>query len=159
MSVSRRKFIKSGALSVLSAGLIFRVGETAFGQKRVPERPVSKFAVPLEAQANPILYYERATFEPYVGGIFIGRDSRGQAVELRLLRVTEYKPIPRLKITTGATRRTETFTLTFNASSSLPPFTSIHVIEHPVLGKFDLFLQRTADNTQLIYQAVVNHLN
>jgi hypothetical protein len=158
MSVSRRKFIKSGALTALSAGFIFKTADAAFGQKRVPERPVLKFEVPYDAQQNPILYYNRTTFEAYIGGTFIGRDSRGREVELRLLRVTEYKPRS-LRITTGGTRRTETFTLTFSSSSSLPPFTSIHVIEHPVLGKFDLFLQPTGDESQLIYQAVINHLN
>src|SRR5688572_15188506 len=142
MSVSRRKFIKSSALTALSAGLIFKVGESAFGQKRVPDRPISKFEVPNEAQQNPILYYNRATFEPYVGGTFIGRDARGRSVEMNLVSVREYKPNS-TKITTGETRKTESFSLTFSASSSLPPFTSIHIIEHAVLGKFDLFLQRS----------------
>ena len=158
MSVSRRKFIKAGTLTALSACLIFKAGESAFGQKKVPDRPVSKFDVPYEAQQNPILYYDRATFEPYVGGTFIGRDARGRTIELKLLRVTEYKPNPRATITTGSIRNTESFALTFSASRSLPPFTSIHLIEHAVLGKFDLFLQRTGNDSQLIYQAIITHL-
>lgn len=158
MSVSRRKFIKSGALTALSAGLIFKAGESAFGQKKTPQRPILKFEVPYEAQQNPILYYDRATFEPYVGGTFIGRDARGRTIELKLLRVTEYKPNSRTRITSGGSRETESFALTFNASRSLPEFTSIHVIEHAVLGKFDLFLQRSGDNGQILYHAVINHL-
>jgi hypothetical protein len=157
MSLSRRKFIKTGALTALSAGVIFKAAESAFGQSKAPRRTISKFDVPYEAQQNPILYYDRATFEPYVGGIFIGRDARGRAVELNLLRVTENKPTSRT-ITKGRSRETESFTLTFNASKALPEFTSIHVIEHPVLGKFDLFLQRTGDNSQILYQAVITHL-
>ena len=157
MSVSRRKFIKSGALTALSAGLIFQAAESAFGQKKRARRPISKFDVPYEAQQNPILYYDRATFEPYVGGTFIGRDARGRAVELKLLRVTENKPTSST-ITKGRSRETESFTLTFNASRALPEFTSIHVIEHPVLGKFDLFLQGSGDNSQILYQAVITHL-
>ena len=159
MSVSRRKFIKSGAPTALSAGLIFEAAESAFGQKRTPERPILKFEVPYEAQQNPILYYDRATFEPYVGGTFIGRDALGRTIELKLLRVTEYKPNSKTRITTAGARSTESFSLTFNASRSLPPFTSIHVIEHPVLGKFDLFLKRSGDSSQIIYEAVINHLN
>jgi hypothetical protein len=158
MSVSRRKFIKSGALTALSAGLIFNAGEYAFGQKKTPRRLISTSEVPYDAQQNPILYYDRATFEPYVGGTFTGRDARGRTIELKLLSVTEYKPNPGSKITTGGTRNTESFALTFNASRSLPPFTSIHVIEHAVLGKFDLFLQRAGDNDQILYQAVITHL-
>jgi hypothetical protein len=157
MSESRRKFIRSGVLTVLSAGLLFKAGESAFGQKKTPERPVLRFEVPYSAQQNPILYYNRATFEPYIGGIFIGRDARGRMIELKLLRVTAFKSNSRT-ITTGSSRDTESFALTFSASKALPEFTSIHVIEHPVLGKFDLFLQRSGENSQIIYQAVITHL-
>jgi hypothetical protein len=157
MSLSRRKFIRSGALTALSAGVIFTAAESAFAQKKPLRRPISKFDVPYEAQQNPILYYDRTTFEPYVGGTFIGRDARGRAIELKLLRVTENKPTSRT-IAKGARRETESFTLTFDASKALPEFTSIHVIEHPVLGKFDLFLQRAGDNNQMLYQAVITHL-
>jgi hypothetical protein len=149
--------MKSGALTALSAGLIFKAGESAFGQKRVRDRPISRFEVPYEAQQNPILYYNAETFEPYVGGTFIGRDARGRSVELKLISVKEYIP-PRARITTGTTRMTDSFSLTFSASSSLPPFTSIHIIEHAVLGKFDLFLQRSGDTSQILYQAVITHL-
>ena len=158
MSLSRRKFIKSGALTALSAGFMFKAAESAFGQKKVPDKPVLKFDVPYEAQQNPILYYDRATFEPYVGGTFVGRDARGRAIELKLLRVTEYKSNSTTRITTGTTRQTDSFTLSFSATRSLPEFTSIHVIEHPVLGKFDLFLKRSGDS-QIVYEAVINHLN
>ena len=158
MYLSRREFIRSGALTALSAGLIFKAGESVFGQKKAPERPILKYDVPYDAQQNPILYYNRATFEPYVGGTFIGRDARGRAIELRLLSVTEYKPKSGTRITTGESPQTETFALTFNASRSLPEFTSIHMIEHPVLGKFDLFLKRSGDNSQIVYEAVINHL-
>jgi hypothetical protein len=157
MSVSRRKFIKSGALTVLSAGVIFKSAASAFGQKKPLRRSISKFEVPYEAQQNPILYYDRSTFEPYIGGTFIGRDARGDAIELELLRVTENKSTSRT-ITKGKSRETDSFTLTFNASKALPEFTSIHVIEHAVLGKFDLFLQRSGDSGQILYQAVITHL-
>jgi hypothetical protein len=157
MSVSRRKFLKSGALTALSAGLIFKAAESAFAQKKVPDRPILKFEVPFEARQNPILYYDRATFEPYIGGIFIGRDARGGPVELRLRSVIEYKP-KSAAITPGRTRDTESFTLTFTSSKALPEFTSIQVIEHPVLGKFDLFLQRAGDSREIVYQATITHL-
>jgi uncharacterized protein DUF6916 len=159
MSVSRRKFIKSGTLTALSAGLFFKAAESAFGQKKTPERPILKFEVPLEAQQNPILYYDRATFEPYIGGTFFGRDARGRRIELKLLRVTDYKPNPRTRIMTAGARSTDSFSLTFSASRSLPEFTSIHVIDHPVLGTFDLFLKPAGDGSQIIYEAVINHLN
>jgi Domain of unknown function (DUF6916) len=159
MSVSRRKFIKSTALIGLSAGLFFKAGDFAFGQKqKVPDRPVLKSEIPAEASRNPIIYYNHDTFEPYIGGTFITRDARGRAIELRLISVTEYKPKSETRITTGSTRKTESCSLAFSASSSLPPSTSIYVIEHPVLGKFDLFLTRSGDNSQIIYEAVINHL-
>ena len=157
MSVSRRKFIKSTALTGLAAGLFFKAGDLAFAQKKVPDRPILKSEVPYEASQNPIIYYNHATFEPYIGGTFIGRDARGRPVELRLASVTQYKP-KSSAITRGKARDTESFTLTFTASRALPEFTSIHVIEHPVLGRFDLFLQRAGDNSEIVYQATITHL-
>jgi hypothetical protein len=47
----------------------------------------------------------------------------------------------------------------FRASRPLPPFTSIHKISHPALGKFDLFLTpHPADDGGILYEAVFSHI-
>jgi hypothetical protein len=54
---------------------------------------------------------------------------------------------------------TDSFNLIFKASGGLPPFTTIHKVNHPALGEFDLFLTpRTGDNGDRFYEAVINHI-
>lgn len=165
MSVSRRRFIKSGTLTALTAGFIFKTGGLALGQNRKPlaptldyQNPTVDFPIPYEAQQNPVFSYKSSTFEPYVNGIFVARDARGRAIELKLVRVSVYKPARNTRIMTTTARETDCFSLLFSAPRSLPEFTSIHSIEHAALGKFDLFLKRSEDREQLFYEAVVNHL-
>ena len=159
MSLSRRRFIKSGALTALSAGFILKGGEAlVFGQKsRQVHTDIER--VPYEAQKNPILYYKASTFEAYVGGTFIGRDALGRPIELELVRSTPYKTNPKTRLTLGRTRETESFSLLFRAQRPLPEFSSIQGIEHAVLGNFDLFLKPSrGDNGEIFYEAIINHL-
>ena len=159
MSLSRRRFIKTGALTALSAGFIFKGGEAlVFGQKsRQVHTDIER--VPYEAQKNPILYYKASTFEAYVGGTFIGRDALGRPIELELVRSTPYKIDPKTRLTTARTRETESFSLLFRAQRALPEFSSIQGIEHAVLGNFDLFLKPSrGDNGEIFYEAIINQL-
>jgi hypothetical protein len=159
MSLSRRRFIKTGALTALSAGLIFKGGEAlVFGQKsRQVHTDIER--VPYEAQKNPILYYKASTFEAYVGGTFIGRDALGRPIELELVQSTPYKTNPKTRLTTARTRETESFSLLFRAQRALPEFSSIQGIEHAVLGNFDLFLKHSrGDNGEIFYEAIINQL-
>ena len=159
MSLSRRKFIRSGALTALSAGLLLKGGEAlVFGQKSRQVHTDIERRVPFAAQRNPILYYNASTFAAYIGGTFIARDALGGPIELELLRSTPYRPNPSIRITTGRTQETECFSLVFRAQTALPEFSSIHGIEHAVLGNFDLFLKRSGDSGEIIYEAVINHL-
>jgi len=62
------------------------------------------------------------------------------------------------KIMTTKARSTDAFALSFNASRLMPAFTTIYALNHPVLGKFDLFMTlRKCDDGALFYDAVVNH--
>ena len=165
MAISRRNFIRSATLSALSAGLILKSGDLVFGQgtkrsnlSQVPRTAAGDFQIPASAAENPVIYYKQATFEPYVGGTFISRDARGRAIQMTLVSVTGYAPDRATRITTSNPRPSDSFTLLFRASRELPPFTSIYVIEHAVLGKFDLFLKRAGADKQVFYEAVVNHI-
>jgi hypothetical protein len=112
--------------------------------------------LPAEAKSDPVLLFTAATFSVYVGDIFETRNARGESIELRLDQVKEHKPINRL---TARARPTQSFSLSFKASSELPPLTSIHRISHPRLGKFNLFLTRyKTERNELFYEAVINHV-
>jgi len=111
--------------------------------------------VPVDVQKDPVFMFAASTFEPYVGDIFTAPNSRGQLVELRLVSVDKYEAENTL---TKRARTSESFSLNFKAAGELPPFTSIHNISHPRLGKFDLFLtRRKTDTGDLFYEAVINH--
>lgn len=81
--------------------------------------------VPVEAQRDPVLMFTRATFDPYVGGIFQAPNALGEMVELKLLSVRPFTP-PQVAMIKAKARTSDSFTLTFLASAPLPEFTSIH---------------------------------
>lgn len=166
MSIARRNFLKSATMSTLSAGLALSSAHLIFGQQqrtgqRQSYRPATDgdFQIPIEAQREAEFYFRASTFSPYVGDIFQAPNSQGKMVELKLTRVSEYKMSATGRAQAKQARQPKSFTLTFGASEELPPFTSIHTVSHPALGKFDVFLSsRKSDDGALVYEAVFNHM-
>lgn len=158
MAMSRRFFLKSGTLTAIAAGVALRPNLLAFGQKGAQATSLG-YQIPIKAQQRPSYMFTRATFDPYVGGIFQSPDVRGRMVSLRLLSASSYKPSANNKVSAGKGIETESFSLMFKAARGLPEFKSIHTISHPSLGKFDLFLtpHSQADGLRL-YEAVFNHI-
>lgn len=169
MSIARRSFLKSATMSTLSAGLALGSAHLIFGQqnKKAANRrleegaggTVGDFPVPIEAEQNALFAFRASTFRPYIGDIFLIPDSRGEMIELKLTRVSEYAMKPTTKIATRKARQSESFSLRFTATEQLPPFSSIHKISHPALGEFDLFLKsHETEGGTVTYEAVFNHL-
>jgi len=156
--LSRRSFLRSGTLTALAAGFAAGTGRLTFGQRLKKSTPALDFPIPNRARQEPLFYYTRTAFENAVGSTFQTPDARGRMINLTLVSVTAYKTGATTKITTKAPRATDAFRLSFKASAKLPGLTSIYILRHPVLGKFDLFmtLQRN-DSTGIFYDAVVNH--
>jgi hypothetical protein len=150
MTMQRRAFLRDAFRSTLSVGLLLAASRAGFGQK------ATEPAVPVEVQKDPVFQFVASTFEPYVGDVFTAPNARGEQVELRLVEVYKFEPKNRL---TKLARVSNSFSLLFKASGELPPFTSIHTISHPALGKFDLFLTpRKNDKDERFYEAVINHV-
>ena len=148
MTMPRRTFLRDAFTSTLSVGLVIAAARAGFGQKSA--------GVPLEAQKDPVFSFTASTFEPYVGDIFTTPNARGEAIELKLVKLNKLQTTNRL---TKMALPSKSFSLQFKASDELPPFTSIYVISHPALGKFDLFLtRRKTDTGDLFYEAVINHV-
>ena len=146
MTIPRRTFLRDAFRSTISVGILIAASRASFGQK----------SIPLEAQKDPVFSFVAATFEPYVGDIFTAPNARGEAIELKLVKLEKIEPKNHL---TKSALATKCFSLQFKASDELPPFTSIHTISHPRLGKFDLFLTRhKTDEGDLYYEAVINHV-
>ena len=155
MAISRRFFLKSGTLTALAAGVAFSPNHLAFGQKRTLNKNPG-FQIPIEAQQQPAFMFTRATFDPYVGGIFQAPDAQGRLVSLTLLSATTNRPKSKISITRAI--QTDSFSLMFKAERPLPQFTSIHKISHPALGEFDLFMTPRVKDGEFFYEAVFNHL-
>jgi hypothetical protein len=153
--LSRRGFLRSGTLAALCASFAARTGGLAFGQGWKRDYGVG-FQIPDQVRADPLFYYTRAAFEPCVGSTFTALGARGSMIDLRLARVsgfqsaTKYNPL---------TPEPDCFSLAFTSSEALAPFTSIHTMQHDVLGKFDLFVVHGgAENDLITYVAVINHI-
>jgi hypothetical protein len=155
MPISRRIFLKSGTLTALAWGLVLRPNVLAFGQNYAD----SAYQISLIAQQQPTYMFTRATFDPYVGGIFQSPDASGRMISLTLLSATPYKPSTVANLSTAKIQETDSFSLMFKAARALPEFRSIHTISHPSLGKFDLFLTpQRQTNGVMLYEAVFNHI-
>jgi uncharacterized protein DUF6916 len=162
MSIARRNFLKSVTLTTLSAGLALSSAPLLVGQETEKGGRLSidrEFPVPLETEADALFSFRASTFRPYVGDIFQIPNSRGEMIELKLMRVSEYVMKSTTRIATKKVRQPRSFALTFSASEPLPPFTSIQRVSHPALGEFDLFLTGSAtDDGTFRYEAVFNHI-
>jgi len=142
MSVSRRRFLRSGALGGLAAGLMLKSNSLALGND-------SNHASDHVTGFN----YSRADFEPHVGSTF--RLSQGnQMLDLRLVNLTDYQQ-PSRNAGTFKVKSTESFILTFRAPRNLSR-SSTYKLEHPRLGTFDLFISRNGDRDNMT--AVVNRI-
>lgn len=149
MSVSRRRFLRSGAL--VSAALLFKSGTTVLGNPST-----SAIAGNGSAQGNPVRSYSREMFEPYIGDIFRVRVGK-QTVELKLVALDEVAPAKR-GVTTGRTARTDCFSMRFHAAKPLPATATTAQLNHGKLGVFDLFMTQSTNGHSFVQTAIVNHL-
>jgi hypothetical protein len=158
MAISRRFFLKTGSLTALAAGLVLNPNITIFGQDS-SQSTNPGHQIPISAQQQPSFMFTRATFEPYVGGIFQAPDASGHMISLTLLSATTEKPKASTRLSTRTAAETDGFSLIFRAEESLSPFTSTHRVSHPALGQFDLFLTpKKQENGIMLYEAAFNHL-
>jgi hypothetical protein len=130
----------------------------ALGQDGARANPALDFQLPYEATTNPVFYFTRATFEPYVGGVFSAPGVGGGRVQLRLVGISDYEPSPATRLTTRPRRRTNCFALQFRAAGQLRQLTTIHGLEHGALGRFDLFMTESQAGGAHFYEAVINHV-
>ncbi len=142
MSVSRRKFLRFGA--VVSAALVLKPSTVVFGNNAI----TSNSAAQKKQAANQ--FYTREMFEPYVGDTFRVRVGK-QVVDLKLVALTNEKPASK-KIA-----RTDSFSVRFETSKPLPR-ASLHTLNHSKLGNFDLFMVQSNHRAKFLQTAIVNHV-
>ena len=141
MSVSRRRFLKSGTLGGLAAGLMLKSNGFALGHDLNDSN-----------DHPPGFDYSRATFEPHVGSTF--RLLQGnQTHDLTLVNLTDYQQTRTSR--SSKAKSTESFVLSFRAPKSLSR-TSTYRLEHAKLGTFDLFIAGNGRHENMT--AVVNRI-
>jgi hypothetical protein len=95
-------------------------------------------------------------FEPYVGDIFRVRVGK-QMVDLKLVALENVSPASR-GITTGKVRRTDCFSIRFQAAKPLPMSANSRNLNHGKLGSFDLFMNQSKEGGKFLHTAIVNHV-
>lgn len=154
MRLPRRGFVKSGVMSAVTAGIVLSHPGLLLGQEGK-----GSFSIPLMAESDPVFSFTQSTFEAFVGDIFTAPNARGQRLELKLAKVSGYQVSSKTNLMLIRTEQPRTFSMTFTSAGELPKFTSIHKLNHPRLGNFDLFLTRTQlEDGTYAYEAVVSHL-
>jgi len=142
MSVSRRRFLKSGTLGGLAAGLMLKSNNFALGHDLNDSND-------LPGDFD----YSRANFEPHVGSTFRLLQGK-QTLDLTLVNLTDYQQPSRTSRTFKA-KSTESFVLSFRAPKQLSR-SSTYRLEHSKLGTFDLFIARNGRRENMT--AVVNRI-
>lgn len=142
MSVSRRTFLRSGA--VVSAALVLKPSTFVFGNNSI----TSISAV--ENQQTGIQPYTREMFEPCVGDTFRVL-SENQVVGLKLVAIRNEKPA------SGEIAGTNCFSLRFEAAKPLSQ-TTLHTLNHSNIGDFDLFMVQSKNGAKFLQTAIVNHV-
>ena len=144
MSVSRRRFLKAGA--VMSAALVLKPGSFVLGQN----------SLSTHNSPNPDHSYRREMFEPYIGDVFRVRVGK-QMVDLKLVALESSEPSSS-SITTGKIPRTDCFSLRFHTRTQLPGTGRVHNLKHTQLGGIDLFMTQSREGATFRHTAVINHL-
>ena len=154
MPVSRRTFLRSGAMTVILTGVALDSMPLSFAQDAPKADPKQDFLVPFEVKQEKIFFFQRETFEPYVNGTFTLR-AGAASVEATLVSVRDCNPVAN-KLTRKA-RQSECFAVIFSAEGALTDLTTIYDVEHGALGKFALFLtRRDGPRGTYFYEAVFN---
>ena len=141
MSVSRRKFLRTGA--VVSAALVLNPSTLVFGNDSITSNRAENKKVGFQL-------YSREMFEPYVGDTFRVRVGK-QVIDLKLVALTDEKSKSNRK-----NACTNCFSMQFRALQQLPA--TVHTLNHSKLGNFDLFMVQSKGGGKFLQTAIVNHL-
>lgn len=154
MTVTRRTFLRKGAMTVLVTSAALDSIPRAFAGQLVKAGPAQDSP---EAKQDQPFAYKRETFRPYVGNTFRLNAGAG-SVAATLVNVRDYAPSARAMKKVRKARASDSFSLIFRADAKLTDPVSIYDVEHGALGSHALFLtHRAGPRGTHIYEAVFNH--
>jgi hypothetical protein len=141
----------------LTAVVALKAAPATFAQISSKPDTSRDFTIPYEAQKDPIFFFKRETFQPYVGGTFNVR-AGAHSLEMTLSKVRGCEVSAKGRALTKKSRESDCFAIVFTANDKLTDLTSIYDVEHSALGKFALFLtRRDGPRGTYFYEAVFNH--
>lgn len=156
MNLTRRNFLRAGTITALLAGLNLSPASLVFGQTK--SRGEGGFAIPYEAKTDPVFYFTRETFAPYLNSTFrMTTGAKGVAFDVTLVSVFDFQAQARTRKT--KTHGGECFSLTFRAGARDTVSQGTYKFSHPALGRFSLFVvPGTTEDGTTTYEAVINHI-
>jgi hypothetical protein len=156
MTVTRRTFLRKGAITTFLAGLALDSIPRVFAQGTTNHDPKQDFHISSEAKQGSASALKREMFEPYLRGVFT-LGAGPNSVEAKLMSIRDCSQNPKAR-TTPKTRKSDSFALVFRSDGKLTDLTTIYDVEHPRLGRFPLFLtRRDGPQNNHFYEAVFNH--
>jgi hypothetical protein len=147
MTISRRSFLKVGAMAGLSVPLI---GSTELGAA-TGLNPATGSKLPGAGRRDPLSQLNKADFERQTKSRFGIRSAQAGATHLKLIQVGNLPP----------SGKGEAFSLVFRGSSKRPMRQDTYSIRHAALGSFSLLLVPVgqAKSAGRYYEAVINRLS
>ena len=157
MTVSRRKFVKAGAMMGLSV-VALRSGGSVFGQQSTVEQG-GLFQIPAETQAE-IQRFSEVVFSQYISTKFRIYTSPLTAVDLELIKVSRREsPSSDQPAKSAKTPKLDCFSVVFRGPRNRPLESSTYRVVHDQMGTFYLFITPVDDHKkQRRYQAVFNRV-
>lgn len=157
MPISRRKFLGTGTLAVLSAAVPLKAAA------EVLDRPgLSSDFSSTSNSAQPSALLNQQAFSNCLGSEFRIADREGARIRAKLIEVYDWKP-KLAKQSKGLVSKPivpkECFSAVFLAPPGARLLQHTYTIEHGTLGKFSLFLVPMGRSRQgTYYEAVFNDL-
>lgn len=154
MSFSRRKFLRSGTLVALCAGLPLK---NVFAETLERSGPTTGQTFAGHNHLDAIRHLNRATFARFLNTKFSLHYGEAKG-ELRLIEVNDLTPEP-LRRSAEATGR-ECFSAVFVGSPSTPLPQATYAVTHEKLGTFSLLVVPNGEGKKgCYYEALFNRLH
>lgn len=141
--VSRRNFLKKGAIGAVAAGVTVTLVDNAFG------KPAGAFPGP-----DPLSALDRAAFAAELNSNFLIK-AGSQKIELKLVEVVD------VGSRSGGESKREAFTLRFRGNNTLRLGQGTYGIEHARLGGFSFLMvpSFSKDKSARYYEVNINRLH
>lgn len=149
MPISRRHFLRTGAIVCVAAGAPMSLCTLA-----AEGRAAGKGHEQLPGTTPALM--SKAAFAPHLHTAFVIRLEDGQTLPAELIELRDCGSARQQKANARSGR--ECFALAFRTAAHPPLAQSTYRLEHRTLGRFDLFIGSVPGKQHgQVYEAIINH--